>query len=736
VPLNSPVQPSRCASLCVLCRWCASASISSSSWWCASPSTYVSAKFCVLLHPPMFNHPGAPLSAFHPGAFHSSRWFCCRASLYIASRCCSFIQVVLLLRLSLRCIQVLLVHPGGFVVAPLSPLHPCAFHPSRWFGYPSLCISSRCFLIHPVGLVLHFIHPLFIHPSGLVAPLCVFRLSSFHSSRWFACASLYVSSIQVVWLCVSSTCFSSIQWFGCAFIQVFHPSSWWVLGFIQVLFIRPGGGFCVSSRCCSSIQVVCSTFHPSSFHPFRWWVVSFIHLLFIHPGGGLCVSSRCFSFVQGVGCAFHPGTFSFVQGVGFAFHPGVFHPSRWWVPRFIQFLFIRPGGGFCVSSIFFSSIQVVQLRLSLRFIQVLFIHPGGRFYVSSIQVVGSTFHPSRWFSFASLCVTSILFPSIEVGTCPIWFCVYIQCLSIHLSGSALPPFSFHPGGSVAPLFALQAFFHPFCVTSILFPFTQVVAVQSSSPFTSRCFASIHPCLCNPWVAGWVHAFHPSRIHVVLRSRCLGGFFFGWVCNLVLRLHPGGLPPGIHACAIFQPSMGGCAIWFCVYIQASMLVQSMGGSKKQKKGFCVYIQACMLVQFMGRSKQQKKGGARVLRLHPGIRACAIHGWVHPGIQACAIFQPSMGGCVIWFCVYIQVVWSRYPWLCMGGSENQKKGFCVDIKVVWSKHPCLCNPWVGRRNKKKGSVFTSKHPCLYNPWVGPSNKKTGVREDSSSPTLLSS
>ncbi len=354
----------------------------------------------------------------------------------------------------------LLVHPGGFVVAPLSPLHPCAFHPSRWFGYPSLCISSRCFLIHPVGLVLHFIHPLFIHPSGLVAPLCVFPSSSFHSSRWFGCAALYVSSIffssiQVVWLCVSSTCFSSIQvvWL-CVHPGVFHPSSWWILGFIQVLFIHPGGGFCVSSRCCSSIQVVCSTFHPSCFHPSRWCVVRFIHLVFIHPGGGLCVSSRCFLFVQ---------------GVGFAFHPGVFHPSRWWVPRFIQFLFNRPGGEFSVSSI-----QVVQLRLSLRFIQVLFIHPGGSFYVSSIQVVGSTFHPSRWFSCASLCVTSILFPSIE------W-----------------------------------------------------VRVQSGSAFTSSAFSSIY---------------------------------------LVLRLHPGGLPPGIHACAIhgwvhrgiharaiFQPSMGGCAI---------------------------------------------------------------------------------------------------------------------------------------------------------------------------------
>jgi hypothetical protein len=46
----------------------------------------------------------------------------------------------------------------------------------------------------------------------------------------------------------------------------------------------------------------------------------------------------------------------------------------------------------------------------------------------------------------------------------------------------------------------------------------------------------------------------------------------------------------------------------------MVVQSMGGSKKQKKGFCVYIQACMPVQFMGRSKQQKKGAFEKVAAH--------------------------------------------------------------------------------------------------------------------------
>jgi hypothetical protein len=114
------------------------------------------------------------------------------------------------------------------------------------------------------------------------------------------------------------------------------------------------------------------------------------------------------------------------------------------------------------------------------------------------------------------------------------------------------------------------------------------------------------------------SFHPSS---------------GYVSNLVLRLHP--VP--------FHPS-----IWFCVYIQvvclqASMLVQSMGGS----------IEASMLVQ------------------------SSSHPWV--GVQSDSAFT------------------SRHPW--------------------------LCNPWVGRRNKKRGSVFTSRHACLCNSWVGPSNKKKG-------------
>jgi hypothetical protein len=99
-------------------------------------------------------------------------------------------------------------------------------------------------------------------------------------------------------------------------LGAFHPSRWFCCS--TCLY--------VASKCFSSIQVVCFMFHPDAF------------MLFTCPCGGFYVSS--------------------IQVVGLTFHPGAFHPSKWWVLRFI--------------------------------------HPGGRFNVSSIQVMGSMFHPSRW----------------------------------------------------------------------------------------------------------------------------------------------------------------------------------------------------------------------------------------------------------------------------------------------------------------------------------------------------
>ncbi len=134
--------------------WCASPSICSSSRWCAFPSTYVLAKFFVPLNSPMFDHPGVPLFAFHAGGvplrpsplhpggvpLHPPTFqpsFVC-----FCIHLCSTIQV----RLSLRFIQVLFIHPGGSVVVPLSTLHLGAVHPSRWFCCcASLSVASRCF---------------------------------------------------------------------------------------------------------------------------------------------------------------------------------------------------------------------------------------------------------------------------------------------------------------------------------------------------------------------------------------------------------------------------------------------------------------------------------------------------------------------------------------------------------------------------------------------------------------
>jgi len=134
-------------------------------------------------------------------------------------------------------------------------------------------------------------------------------------------------------------------------------------------------------------------------------------------------------------------------------HPGAFHASRWWVLRFIQVVQLH---FFCVSFIFFSSIQVVQLQLSLRYIKVLFIHPGGS-VAPLFALHQGAFQPSRWFQ---------LHISLR----------YIQVFFIHPRGSDAALFALHPGAFIRPsigFYVHPGAFHPsihrvLCYIQVLF----------------------------------------------------------------------------------------------------------------------------------------------------------------------------------------------------------------------------------------------------------------------------
>jgi len=173
------------------------------------------------------------------------------------------------------------------------------------------------------------------------------------------------------------------------------------------------------------------TSHRSIRHLF----VCYIQVLFMHLGGGfyvssrwfscssLCVTSRCFSSIQVV----------------------QLHLSL----LYIKVLFNHPGGfsctSLCVTSRCFSSIHVVQMRLSLPYIQVLSsVHPSGSTFIQGLFI-----HPSIGF-----CVTSRCFSSRNRV-------IFISSIHAFHPGTRVILFSsIHPSGSVAPLFEISFTLHP------------------------------------------------------------------------------------------------------------------------------------------------------------------------------------------------------------------------------------------------------------------------------------
>jgi hypothetical protein len=150
------------------------------------------------------------------------------------------------------------------------------------------------------------VHLLFIHLGGGFEISSIFFSTiqvvgfSFHPSRWWVLCFIYLIFIhQVVGSMFHPSSFHPSRWFSCVFLalypSVFHPPRWWILRYIHL-----DGGVC-------------------AFHPSKWWVIHFIQVLFIHLGGSVvffCITSRCFSSIW---------------VVGFALHEDVFHPFGWWV---------------------------------------------------------------------------------------------------------------------------------------------------------------------------------------------------------------------------------------------------------------------------------------------------------------------------------------------------------------------------------------------------------------------
>ncbi len=264
--------------------------------------------------------------------------------------------------------------------------------------------------LHPpafnhLGAFLSAFHPRGSHPSIFLHPF-----------RWFRCASLCIEVLFIhpsIGLYTTSRFFSSIhRWGSTLHSGAFHPSIHRLLRYIWVLFIHPCIEFCVTSRFFSSIHPSSSVLHPSSSIHSSCGVqsgfalnpcFSSIHPSIMEPGQffsdvsrwfSACFSSRNLSNVLSDNPSLlfiHPSILFVAEPLSAGRVQALRRGTLVSRQRYIQVLFIHPSIEFCVTSILFSSIQVVG-GIGFCVKSFLFIHP------STMECGQFSSDVSRWFS--------------------------------------------------------------------------------------------------------------------------------------------------------------------------------------------------------------------------------------------------------------------------------------------------------------------------------------------------